>query len=44
MDSTCIMRFLIVVGAVLYCVGFQGCVSSERKLTPPDHVLDPRGN
>jgi hypothetical protein len=27
--------------AVLLCLGAQGCVT-DKKLTPPDSVLDPR--
>jgi hypothetical protein len=33
---------IAVTLAVLVCLGTQGCVT-DRKLTPPDHVLDPRG-
>lgn len=36
------MRKAVTVIAVLLCLGAQGCVT-DKKLTPPDHVIDPRG-
>ena len=33
---------MAVAVGVLVCMGSQGCVI-DRKLTPPDHVLNPRG-
>jgi hypothetical protein len=36
------MRKAVTVIAVLFCLGAQGCVT-DKKLTPPDHVIDPRG-
>ena len=37
------MRYVIAVIAALFCLGAQGCGTSDKKITPPDHVLDPRG-
>jgi hypothetical protein len=37
------MRYLMVLVAILVCLGAAGCVSSDKKITPPDSVLDPRG-
>ena len=37
------MRYAMTILAVLFCLGTQGCVSSDKKVTPPDHVIDPRG-
>lgn len=36
------MRHVLALATALICLGAQGCVS--QKLTPPDHVMDPRGN
>jgi hypothetical protein len=36
------MRHVITIVAVLLCLGATGCVT-DKKLTPPDGVLDPRG-
>jgi hypothetical protein len=36
------MRYAMAIIAVLLCLGAQGCVT-DKKLTPPDAVLDPRG-
>ncbi len=37
------MRYAMTILAVLFCLGNAGCVSSDKKVTPPDHVIDPRG-
>jgi hypothetical protein len=36
------MRYLITIIIVLGCLGAQGCVT-DKKLTPPESVMDPRG-
>jgi hypothetical protein len=36
------MRYLMTIMLVLACLAAQGCVT-DKKLTPPDSVLDPRG-
>jgi hypothetical protein len=36
------MRYLFTMLAVLAVLGASGC-ASDTKLTPPEHVLDPRG-
>ena len=36
------MRYLVSLLALLVCLGTNGCVT-DKKLTPPDSVLDPRG-
>ena len=35
------MRYAMTIIAVLLCVTAHGCVT-DRQLTPPDSVLDPR--
>ena len=35
------MRYLVSLLALLVCLGTHGCVT-DKKLTPPDSVLDPR--
>jgi len=35
------MRCLVSLLALLVCLGTHGCVT-DKKLTPPDSVLDPR--
>jgi hypothetical protein len=37
------MRYVMAIIAVLFCLCAQGCGTSDKKITPPDHVLDPRG-
>jgi hypothetical protein len=36
------MRTALAFAAVLLCLGTQACVT-DKKLSPPDHVIDPRG-
>ncbi len=36
------MRYVATIILVLGCIAAQGCVT-DKKLTPPDSVLDPRG-
>ena len=36
------MRNFMTIIIVLGCLGAQGCVT-DKKLTPPDSVMDPRG-
>jgi hypothetical protein len=36
------MRYILAMLVVLICVGAQGCVS-DKPMTPPDSVLNPRG-
>ena len=36
------MRYAIMITAVLLGLGLAGCVT-DKKLTPPEAVLDPRG-
>jgi hypothetical protein len=36
------MRNVATIILVLACIAAQGCVT-DKKLTPPDSVLDPRG-
>jgi len=36
------MRYITMIVAVLICVGAHGCVT-DKKLMPPESVLDPRG-
>jgi hypothetical protein len=36
------MRHVIIIVTVLLCLGATACVT-DKKLTPPDAVLDPRG-
>lgn len=35
------MRTIITIVMVMLCLGVQGCVTDKR-LTPPDSILDPR--
>jgi hypothetical protein len=35
------MRYAMALIVVLTCLGVQGCVT-DKKLTPPDSVMDPR--
>jgi hypothetical protein len=37
------MKYTLTILAVLACLSAQGCVASDKALTPPDHVIDPRG-
>jgi hypothetical protein len=36
------MRHVLTLLAILVCCAAQGCVT-DKKLSPPDHVIDPRG-
>ena len=36
------MRYAMTIIAVLLCVTVHGC-ATDKHLTPPDSVLDPRG-
>lgn len=37
------MKYTLTILAILACLSAQGCVASDKALTPPDHVIDPRG-
>jgi len=37
-----VMRYILAMLAVLFCLGVQGCVT-DKAVMPPDHVLNPRG-
>jgi hypothetical protein len=38
------MRYIMITLIALTAFGAYGCAPSQNRITPPDHVLDPRGS